>query len=327
MPPERSELTTFAIGQFQKIKTGEISSFPNEDQLAQRFGYKPPSIRRVLASIGITKDVIENERVELLRQPSIELAWMLGIISGDGFIGKEYDRRISLTRSSEPELLKEFQTVGQRLFGKEPKVKPNNVSFFSTKIISALGDLRNNSWPETISLKHVWVLNYPIHTWKFIEGLFDAKGNLQTKPEFGDNSFYFRTNNLTSADFIKKLLLSVGLTKPTVHSTKTNEQAIYKVGIYNINDLEIIACRIHPKSTNKQKQLRALRETPDPLTDEKTIWDYALKNNLIPIISAQNLMSEKELAEIRDLFQTKAFGERSERLLDKFTLLVANLAK
>lgn len=286
MSPETHQLITHITARLHTLGTREAVSFPTQD----------------------------------------ELAWMLGVICGNGFIGKEYDRRIFLTRSNEPELLEKFQDIGRRLFGKEPVMKPNRVSFFGRQVISELGDLRNNTWPETIKLKHGWILNDPKHTWKFIEGLFDAKGNIQTKPE-DDNALYFRTNNLISADFIKNLLLNVGLKNPTVHSTQIKEQTLYKVGVYNIADLKAIADSIHPKSPNKQKKLKAIREIPDPLTDERTIWGFALKNNLIPTILAQNLMSEEELAEIRDLFKRKVIRKRSEQLLNRFTVLVAKLAQ
>jgi len=255
-----------------------------------------------------------------------ELAWMLGVICGNGFIGKEYDRRIFLTRSNEPELLEEFRIIGQRLFGKESKAMSNRVGFFGRQVISDLGDLRNDAWPDTIRSKHEWILNDPKHTWKFIEGLFDTKGNIQTKPK-DDNAIYFRTNNRPSADFIKNLLLSVGLKNPTIHSGKINKQIIYKVGVYNTADLKVIADSIRPKSTNKQKKLTAIKEIPDSLTDEKTIWRYALTNNLIPKILAQNLMSEDELSQIRNLLQRKVIRESPEELLDKFTMSVAKLAQ
>lgn len=286
MSPEKHDLTGNATAQFHKLEVGETTSFPTQD----------------------------------------ELAWMLGVICGNGFIGREYDRRIFLTRPNEPELLKKFQDIGRGLFGKEPVMKPNRVSFFGRQVISELGDLRNNTWPETIKLKHGWILNDPKHIWKFIEGLFDAKGNIQTKPE-EDNEIYFRTNSVLSADFIQNLLLSVGLKNPTVHSTQIKDQTLYTIGLYNIADLKVIADSIHPKSPNKQKKLKAIREIPDPLTDERTIWGFALKNNLIPTILAQNLMSEEELAEVRDLFRRKVIRKRSEQLLNRFTVLVAKLAK
>ena len=92
-------------------------------------------------------------------------------------------------------------------------------------------------------------------------------------------------------------------------------------------DLKVIADSIHPKSADKQKKLAAITKTPDSLKDEKTIWEFAIRNNLIPLILEQHLMSEEQLAEIRDLLQRKVIRKSSEELLDKFTMLVAKLAK
>lgn len=240
MSPEKHGAVMYVRRQFNELDAGEKVSFPTE----------------------------------------YELAWMLGVICGNGFTGKEYNRRLFLTRFDEPELLEEFQNIGRRLFGREPKVKSNRVSFFGKQFISELGDLRNNTWPETIKLKYSFILNDPKHTWKFIEGLFDAKGNIQTKPE-DDKALYFRTNNLVSAEFIKKLFLYVGLMKPTIHFTRIKEQAFYKIGVYNIPDLKVIADNIHPKSPEKQNKLKAIKEMPHPVTPVELHNEWARLSKLL----------------------------------------------
>lgn len=261
-----------------------------------------------------------------------ELAWFLGVICGNGFIGKEYDRRFFLTRSDEPEVLEEFQAIGQKLFGKKPKLQSNRVSFFGKQVISELGDLRNNTWPETIKLKHGWILNDPKHAWKFIEGLFDAKGNIQTKPKDA-NALYFRTNNLISAKFIENLLLNVGLKNPTVHSTQIKEQTLYTVGIYNIADLKVIADNVCPKSPEKQDKLKALKETPPPVTRQQLLDEYMRLSKLLGHFASSfelnKLYEEGETPFSRSVYERElgqgSFTEAKKTMLSEYTIITSRI--
>jgi len=266
MPPEKTELVKYAVDQFNKLRNGSEASFPTEDELAQKFGYQhPQSVKRVLSEIGITKEEIKKQSVELSIRPSMDLSWMLGVLCGGG---SSKNGRFFLQRSDNPELLAEFQAIGQRLFQKEPQVKQNEVRFFSKQIRTELGDLTHNVWTETIRLRHSWILTQETYAWKFIEGLFDAKGHLETGP--GNNAFYFRTNNFKSAEFIKNLLISLGIQKSTIHPKEqpqdTDINILYTIGVFNIKDLKVIAANIYPKSPEKQTKLKAIDELPNPVT-------------------------------------------------------------
>jgi len=290
MPPERDLLLQHVKEQFRKLTSGESPSFPNNDDLAHQFGYSPPSVERVLRSIGITQEAINSERRKTMLIPSLDLAWMLGVISGNAFIGKGYETRIRLARFDNPDLLKEFQNVGKKLFGKEPKATPTKVTFFDKSMISELGDLTNNSWPQTISEKYDWILKDSTYSWKFIEGLFDAKGNLSIKP--GGNSLYFIFNNQSSSSFVEDLLIRIGVQHPTISLQKIKQVTLYKIGVYNISDLKLIAYNIHPKNPDNQNKLNIIREFPEPSTarkgDIKKSFYYLIRKLPIPALTDLN---------------------------------------
>jgi len=213
-------------------------------------------------------ETFKEEDYKILR-PSHELSWMLGLLSGAGYVAA--NGKIRLTSMRNPELLTEFRIVGQRLFGKEPQAgQPNVVCFFSKQIVQEIGDLRNDAWVETIQRRHRWVLDDKNLTWKFIEGIFDAKGHLR-KNIAKNFVLFFMSTNFTNVDFIKKLLLSVGIRKPTTYPQEQPKESDiytqYTISVYNIEDLKLIADNVHPKSPEKQKILKAIREKPDRPTD------------------------------------------------------------
>jgi len=290
MPPERDRLITHATELLRKVTSGELRSFPTESELAQQFGYQPSSVGKVLRSAGITKEAVSSEHRKAMLNPSLDLAWMLGVISGNAFMGKGYETRIRLQRSNNPDLLREFQNVGKKLFGKDPKVTPTKVTFFDKSMISELGDLTNNSWPQTISEKHDWILKNSIYTWKFIEGLFDARGNLSIKP--GGNALYFVFNNQSSSSFLGDLLLRIGVQHPTVSVQTIKQTTLYKIGVYNISDLKLIAGNIHSKNPDNQNKLHAIRKLPEQSTvrerDVKKSFCYLIRKLPIPVLTDSN---------------------------------------
>ena len=191
-------------------------------------------------------EISENETFNDMLMPSPKLSWILGVLSGAGSVKPNH--AISLESKRNPELLTEFSVVGQTLFGKQPHVAPNGIHFFSSRIAQELGDLRNEAWVETIQSRHKWILDNSDFIWKFIEGLFDTRAHLKTKPKYKENTLRFRTNNFTNADFIKNRLLAVGIQKPTIFPDgEQPKETEYTVSVYNIKDLKIIADHIHPK--------------------------------------------------------------------------------
>lgn len=210
----------------------------------------------------------KKEAYTILR-PSPQLAWMLGVLSGAGSV-KDNRGKITLKSVSKPELLTEFATVGQALFQKEPKmqpneIKPNAVCFYGCPVAREIGDLRNNAWTETIQNRHRWILDDGIFTWKFIEGLFDSKATLKTDAR-NLNTLVFATTNFANADFIKKLLLAVGVRKPTMNPQEQPKGTLYVVSVYNIVDLKLIADNIHSTSPEKQAKLKDIKKAHFPAT-------------------------------------------------------------
>lgn len=203
-----------------------------------------------------------EEEISNILVPSPELSWILGVLSGAGNV--RYNG-IYLESTRNPELLKEFSAVGQRLFGKQPHIAPDKIHFFSSQIAREIGDLRNSTWVETIQSRHKWILNNSNFIWKFIEGLFDTRAHLKTKPKYNGYTLRFRTNKFTNAEFIKKLLLAASLQKPTIFPDEEQpKETEYTVSMYNIEDLKVIADNINPKSPDKQDQLKSIKEEPSP---------------------------------------------------------------
>jgi len=372
MSPERKDqLQEFALGELGKIKAGETSSFPSFKSLADQFGYAPRYVKVVLRDIGITNGVVEAEKAEVIFRPSLELAWILGLLSGAGSVGgadldPQFRGRISLKRPDDPTLLKEFQRIGENLFRKKSLVEKNGaIVFFSTKIAQKMDKLRGDAWAETISQKHGWILDGSRYAWKFIEGLFDAKGTFQTKSK--DNAvkhkaLYVTTNNFTSANFIKDLLLSVGLRNPYIFSTiYPDEEVIYRVNVGNIADLKIIAENIRLKNQDQQNKLEFIKNqiqkvlptkkeliyARSPLPpearssaikraknfksqigkDERQIWIYAVEHGLIEKIIKAGMLTLQKMESIEIYWQTGIVPEDlTKDDIDQFTMAVANLA-
>ena len=61
--------------------------------------------------------------------------------------------------------------------------------------------------------------------------------------------------------------------------------------------------------------------------DEKSMWQYAVRHELLPIILKSGIITEQELESIKDYFEHTRIGQNlNEEIFNKFTIAVANVA-
>lgn len=87
--------------------------------------------------------------------------------------------------------------------------------------------------------------------------------------------------------------------------------------------------------TLKNKTINSKKQTPYPSLiksnigrEERSMWDYAVKNNLLPKILTSGIITKQELDSIKDYFENMRRIEQGLTMetFNKFTIAVANVA-
>lgn len=266
-------------------RTGKTARFYDESQALQILSESSP--RSGISPKQV--DVVKNN--EIVIDPSHELAWMLGVLSGRGHI------RFSggnITLGGNQELLEKFRLVGEELFqtagdlvsyfynGKEYK----SVRFVNVEIPCALGNLSVTEWIYTINEKHDWILENQDYLRDFIEGLYETSGSATTNGE----RIRFSTIYLDVALYIEDLLRRFGIRRPKISYQKKGEK-IRGVGIFNLRDLKFIAEKIHSVNPAKEEDLEFIRG--------KTRLKLRAKSagvEIYPVDSDEQLLEEYKMA-------------------------------
>jgi|SRR3989344_4789491 len=254
------QVVEFAASEIEAYRLGLKESLSTLQELSQRFGYshrnKEASVRMVLAYAGLgfqRREIFVGKNIS----PSIEYAWMLGVIVGRGSIVEA--GKVSLRRSS-PELLQSFKNTGEELFKTNASVGTEglgSITFYNAELAREIGNLNRSQWPEVIKSKHPWVLADTKYNRPFLEGLFDTRGKVVLRIYGG--SILFPTTYINAAGLICDLLARIGVENPLVTYFNKSKSRTTGVTVRN-QDAVFLANNLHSKVIKKESQLETLRQ-------------------------------------------------------------------
>lgn len=202
--------------------------------------------------------------------PSPALAWIIGTLSGKGTVNTKTGEILFGFRNEQVQ--QECVSLGQQVFGVGIPLRPftstlRGVSnrylvpnFFNTGIARQLGGLSRAEFPETIKDKHPWILEDPVHTQRYVEGLFEARGNIYKRAEGASRDIIFQTSFPFVSEFIADVLTKIGVT-PTIIKMRMGTQMRTKgVTISTLPEQKKFAQLIHSKDPEKEAMLKDFRE-------------------------------------------------------------------
>lgn len=264
---DRALLVNFVRDEAEGFKRGEVTHISSNEELRRQFGYSnASSFYRLLGREGLIQErkrlIMERGRERLM--PSPDLAWMLGILAGGGYVMPE-NGAIGFT-GREEHLLEAFKTTAEGLFntnvfissdeknkGDEEK-RYQRAHFHSTSIARALGDLRRNQWPQTLTEKHSWILDNPSYIWKFLNGFFEVRGHITSR------GIIFTSSYLDIGNTLIDLLTRVGIDNPRFQAKGRTIKEIQGVGLHNLRDQKLFAQNISSKIPLKEQRLDHYRK-------------------------------------------------------------------
>jgi hypothetical protein len=211
------------------------------------------------------RDLISQERrrrvLEYSIEPSPEAAWLVGIAASGGSVSK--NSFIFVNDPSKPELTDKIQLLGEGTFQVSPTryIESNKnrerLSFFSTGLAEWLGDLRRESWIETVFSKHKWIIEREEYTWKLIEAFFETRGYINYE---GDRRrIGFRSNYRSVVYTLLDLLTNLGAQRPSIRTETNTREGIRGVEFNNDADTKLIASNISSADPEKEKKLALAR--------------------------------------------------------------------
>lgn len=326
------------------------NSFSNSYDLAKLYGIDPDTVCRVAQAQGYSmrerqrqtsqrREVIYSER---LITPAHDTAWLLGVLCG---AGSTTGRRVTIT-SHNMILLDRFHVLGESIFQLKGRKTPAHktqrrnfatVSFSDTALAPALGNLRKDSWPDTIISKYPWILKEDAYGWKFLEGLFETLGIVSLR-----GSIRIHTQHIFAADFISKLLVGLGLNENSVRlvKDKSKRKGIAGIDIHQIDAIRYLAQRIEILDGAKKDMLIGitninLSSHHRPRDYEELIIEWLKLKKLLGKTPSEHQINEmrkkgltrfsdgvykswfsSELGNKRSFFQTRANIEAVIRLLE-----------
>lgn len=286
------QIADYVIGAIAEFRAGERSDLPALRDIAETFGTSNLAVVKTLRNRGIYPTLEAAYREANIVYPSNEWAWMLGILALGGS-ASPHNMQISLA-SADPDLLKAFSLRGANLFHSNPITNYHSVQsdgreskkviFGNSYMINALGDLRKESWPSTISERHGWIYDDDEYIWSFLEGACEVRGHFSNKPS--KRRILINTNFPHVANTISDLLVRVGVEQPRVRTDSSAREGIRGVEIDRIDDVRFITSHIHSVSPKREEILKQLRESEiksparvSSLDEVQTEW-VRLKNLL-----------------------------------------------
>lgn len=287
------ELLSFAKEEVRLFDTGEIDRISDNEELSNRFGYqKGASFYYLLKRGGLLAERRRIKQVggslkqgQLTLAPSYETAWMIGVLSGGGNVN-HINGAISVTESDR-NFLDVIKSRGERLFGVESyedtlrKTRDGqlyqHVHFYSRGITRQLGDLRRDTWPQSIQEKHPWITKDPRYITGLLEGVFDVRGLVHPY-----DAIIFLTSYPNVANFLAELLIRIGVDNPIIRYKEKERENVMGVGIYNLKDMKQLAQNIHSNIPRKEGMLEVIREKEPrkrgfkakKFSDEEVVLDY-----------------------------------------------------
>lgn len=265
-------LRDYVREEIEQVRTGRSNHISTDRELMARFGYVySGSIQITLSRGNLIKErkaarmLINSAIQEMKFSPSKELASILGMLAMGGYVDTSNYDEIALYHS-EISLLSYFKSIAESLFECAAQLKPVNradgsqyqmVRFRKRTAARALGDLRKDQWPQTVTEKHGWIYENPDYLWGFLEGVFDISG----MPRIGRNrEVSFAVTRLNTASFLQGLMKQIGIMKPNLEHSQKRKEGIQGVRISNWRDLKLFASNIHSHIPTKEQALTFYRE-------------------------------------------------------------------
>ncbi len=157
-----------------------------------------------------------QEKEIKIPKPSKDFAWFLGALAGDGNVRSDdkskHTTYVVILSVTSRQFAFKFKEMGEKLFGIKASLKIHKkyklenkwrkfwtVRFHSKKMVSFLGDWKENYWVNTLNQKFKWILDKPIYIRYFLSGLFDSDGGVN-KGEYTHRLFLTIKNKNTQID-------------------------------------------------------------------------------------------------------------------------------
>lgn len=260
----RDELNEFFIEEAERYATGEINHFSSYETLASMFGYNQNTISGLVSRDGLAdfRRDAKGRKEKLPYPPSHPMAWMLGYLSSSGRfeINNRNSSRITVSGTDQYKRGK-FNNYSELLFNTKPKIyfrerrgkEYAEVSIFSAETFRRLGNLNRQEAPRTLAANYPWLFKSDELTWSFIEGVFEAQGNVN------GNKITFGISDPGYTDFLIEVLRSVWVYRPYKIYTTKERETIANVSVSFPASRAWLASHIHSANPNIESRLDAFR--------------------------------------------------------------------
>ena len=252
MSKERADaLRQFVRTEIEQYKAREIRKLSSLEELQERFRYK--SVYSVSNTLKRERHFMSKIIYPEVLTPSRKLAWLVGLVSGGGYVAlgnRGYNVEVY---SSNKELLETFQSVVEDLFRVNVYLMRDNAIFYSKSLAIAFGDLRRSLWTETLVNKHNWIYTNPDYIWGFLEGFFELRGSVRS------NYIKLNTSYTKIANCLGDLLYTGGVSSSRLQRDHSKHEGISGVCIGVLRDQKVFAEHVHSVTPKKEAQLEKLR--------------------------------------------------------------------
>lgn len=266
-PGKPQIIREFVNIELDRFKTGELSRISSDRDLMNLFGYSTPLPLRNTLKVGglvLERDHIMMELTRRSLAPSVELAWMLGVLTVGGYVDHIKFKEITLYHQDQS-LLGAFKTKGEKLFHCSPeetkKDRPDGthyrfVRFRNRFAAQILGDLRETQWPETMVTKYNWISSKSDYIWGFLEGFFEIRGSIDPKHR---HEITIIATLFSHASYIKSLLEQAGILTARFEKGKGRRDGIQGIVMSETGGIKKFVQNIHSVRETKESLLESYR--------------------------------------------------------------------
>ena len=220
--------------------------------------------------------------------PSEIAAEMYGILCSGGSVSPR--GAISL-KSSDPQLLDVFETVGEEVFGLPARRvdvagtaasrNPLSVVYFHNRDIKdRIGRFKRDTWHWDIIDFHSWVYTNPKYVSAFFSGFYCVNGNVKWRNNSHgrkqDLAPYIQISisRMTGFRMLAGLFSTIGIYDVKRINSKSAPEGIRGLAIYRQSDLDLFTKNVKPRLLWKAQELLACGQESIPLKELKEACAY-----------------------------------------------------
>lgn len=287
--------------EIENYEMGISQSISSNEELEETLGCSSSQVTRCLRnykdlamrrrSIIMSQSACKREQCRpndfIIPSPSVEFAWFLGALSGDGSSTygdntKNHALRLNVTSK---EFRDKFEAIGNNIFGLRARLSeysPQNpihkkvytCSFYSRPIVDYLGDFRSDNWHKAMQERHSWVASDEIFSFGFITGYFDSEGSVNKRKARLEITVAYKE----PARYLLNLLQNQGI-KAFISKNKGQTEGIGGVIVCGLEDVKRFAKNIYSCIPEKEERLTFYRNAervgvPNEIIDA---YNFALK--------------------------------------------------